>query len=464
MYGCYFAVTAVLLLLMWPGTWSWDDLYTLVNISAYENWDPWQHILTGAYQSVLLQVLPFPGGIILQQNIIISVCVAFIVTKLEYTFPLRTLKHKPLDLFVKVLPFLAPPVLIYQFSGYRLGMYIYLELVLLVILLCAWKDKKEWSVPYLLLFVFLAVVVSLWRTESFLYLPLVLILVPCIRGDILPKSKKVVTLVLVLAGFLGIYKLQSAALGQDNYQLMSVMRPVCEVVRHADAAEDAEELATIDKVLNVEQINENPDVDGEQMFWMEGTVREGYAPEDYSALLHSFVKLSMKYPKVVLSERANLFLRGSGVTGRPVTCAHFAVEAYEPNTFVDAAKVTQKKGWFANKPISVDVRRATINALSCRKTNGTHMQKPYRVLWNALIPEAILLAAWIATLCKKKWWAFGILTAVLLRLPIIFLTEPSGWFMYVLSFYLLGYTTLVYSLLLKRKSKTEKEKEPSSHE
>lgn len=448
--GCYFAVMLVFLLLMWPGTWSWDDLFTLEKISTYQSFDPWQHIITGAYQSVLLQILPFPGGVILLQNAIISVCVAFLVTKLEASFPLRTLPNKALDIFVKVLPFLLPPVLIYQFSGYRLGLYIYLELVLLVMLLCAWKDKEEWSVSYLLLFVFLAVIVSLWRTESFLYLILVLVMIPCIKRDVLPKAKKAVCLALVVIGFLGIYKVQSVSLGQDNYQLMSVMRPVCEVVRHADPTTDAEELSVIDQVLNVDEIIANPNIDGEQMFWRENTVRDSYTQEDYSNLLKSFVSLSKKYPGVVLRERTALFVRGSGLTGNPVTCSPYAAAAYDPDTTIEAAVETQSKHWIGNRPISRSVRKNTINALSCRKPNGTFMQKPYRVVWNAIIPEVILLAAWVVCIVKKKWWPFGILTAVLLKLPIIFLTEPSGWFMYVLSFYLLGYTLLVYRLLGRR--------------
>ncbi len=462
-FGCYFAITVVLLLLMWPGTWSWDDIAMLDTISTYESWNPWHHFITGAYQSVFLQILPFPGGIIFLQELVISICVAFVVTKLEQSFHLHTFSNKYLDIFIKVLPFLAPPVLIYQFSGYRLALYIYVELVMLVMLLCAWKDKKEWSVPYLLLFCFLAVLAANWRTESFLYLPLVLVLIPCVRKDVLPKAKKVACLALVVIGFLGVYKFQSYALGNDNYTLMSFMRPTAELVRSADAEEDADNLAAIDKVVSVQVILDNPDIDGEHIQLRTDAVRD-YTDDEFSAFIKSFLSMSAKYPKVVLKERVTLFVHASGALGDAVTCTPTAVGSFEPGSTLSTADILRKHNWAGSKPISVDVRRAVINFLSCRKSNGTYMQKPYRLVWNALIPEAILLAAWIATLAKKKWWAFGILTAVLLRLPIIFLTEPSGWFMYVLSFYLLGYTTLVYSLLLKRNSKTEKEKETPSHE
>jgi len=67
-----------------------------------------------------------------------------------------------------------------------------------------------------------------------------------------------------------------------------------------------------------------------------------------------------------------------------------------------------------------------------------------RVVWNAIIPELILLYAWVKACCKKKWYFAGILTAILAKLAIIVLTQPSDWFMYVLSFYLLGYVAVVF--------------------
>lgn len=61
-FKVYFSVMMLLLLVLWPGTWAWDDLGTLSAISYYEGWNAWQHVLTGVYQDVLLQILPFPGG------------------------------------------------------------------------------------------------------------------------------------------------------------------------------------------------------------------------------------------------------------------------------------------------------------------------------------------------------------------------------------------------------------------
>ena len=470
-FAVYFPITLVFLLLLWPGTWSWDDIFTLERISTYESWDPWQHILTGAYDTVLLNVLPFPGGLIFLQNILVSVCVAFVVPKLESTFHLRRIPFWPADTLVKVLPFLLPPVLTYQFSGYRLGMYIYVELVALVMLLCAWKDKKEWSWKYTFLFTLLAVDTCLWRTESLVYVPFILLLLLCTRKDVLPKAKKVVSMALVVVCFVGIYGFQSKLIGNDSYQVMSLMRPTAVLVRAADDKADAEDLAAIDKVVSVEAIRAKDDLNGEQLFWEDDVLREGFTADEYSAMSGAMVNLAKKYPKVVLTERWELFVKGSGWDADTVRCLPYSMEAYRPGSDIDSALILQNHQWPGNTPISREVRERTIHFLGLRKMNGTLKQKSNKLLWNAFIPEAVLLAAWLLCLALRKWWPFGLLSAVLLKLPVVFLTEPARWFMYQLSFYLLGFTVLVYGVyvlagwyIAKRAAKQTDNKETVNNE
>lgn len=189
-FKVYFLLMMFFLLIVWPGTWAWDDLNTLNKISTYEGWNPWQHILTGIYQDILLQILPFPGGIILLQNVIISVCVAFVVTKLESSFDIGRLRNPVIDSMVKLFPFFTPPLLLYQFSGYRMGMYVYLELVVLVMLICAWKEPVTWSWTQLLLFSALSVIIASWRTESFFYVPGIGLLVLFVKNTVLTPPKK----------------------------------------------------------------------------------------------------------------------------------------------------------------------------------------------------------------------------------------------------------------------------------
>ena len=150
---------------------------------------------------------------------------------------------------------------------------------------------------------------------------------------------------------------------------------------------------------------------------------------------------------MVLTERWELFVKGSGWDADTVRCLPYSMEAYRPGSDSDSAIILQNHQWPGNTPISREVRERTIHFLGLRKMNGTLKQKSNKLLWNAFIPEAVLVLAWLLCLALRKWWPFGILSAVLLKLPVVFLTEPARWFMYQLSFYLLGFTVLVYGVL-----------------
>lgn len=437
----YFAILMGLLVILWPGTWSWDDAITLNVLCYYDTFFPWQHILTGIYQDVLLQFLPFPGGLILLQNGIIALCVAYCVTKLEVAFSLKHLSNPLLDILLKLLPFLLPPVLMYQFSGYRMGLYVYLDLTMLVMLLCAGKNDSPWSWGKVLLFSFLSVIVTVWRTEALVYIPGLVLLLALIRRDTLTWAKKGLCVLLIQCGFVGLNQWQSQELGDANYQIASLMRPCVELVRAADPTRDAQELSAIDSVVILEVIYSHPSENGENLYWFGDCVRD-YPPEAYGDFLKAMVKLSLKYPKVVFLERWNLFLEGSGITGASVDnieTARFFDEDYTSG----AKTVTIFKGWFAYEPIFKGARKQTIYWIN-GLTSGGQPTIAYRLIWNAIIPELILAFVWLRLLIQKKWYPWLLCSMVLAKLGIVFLTQPSRWLMYVLPFYLLGYAYLTF--------------------
>ena len=447
----YLGIMLLLLLLFWPGTWTFDDLWTLVGISSYTMWSPWQHVLSGAYQDVLLQILPFPAGIIFLQNVIISLCVAFTVVKLEQILKIPVIKNKILDTGIKVLPFLLPPVIMYQFSGYRIGLYVYLELVMIVILIDVKRSARQWDLSYLLLFVFLCVIVSTWRTESFVYIPVISILLFSLPKSIVANRKKFMSVILILIGVFGISKFQSWALGDANYEVMSLMRPCAELVRNADPVADADDLKAIDKVASVKVIMDNPWANGEFLYWTTPCIRnrnedpsDDFTPEEYRRFQKAIVRLALKYPKVVIIERLNLFIDGSGINGKSTANVEFTSKLYDLDNGNEAARRVLEKGWFASYPPSIEFRKAFIRSFGMINGNNSFIAALRRIIWNAIIPELVLIYAWMKVCFKKEWYYFGILTAILSKLGIVVLTQPSNWFMYVLSFYLLGYVLAIF--------------------
>lgn len=449
----HFSLMMVLLLILWPGTWAWDDLWVLNALQNYRSFVPWQHILTGIYQDVLLQILPFPGGIIFLQNILVSLCVAFSVMKLERAFKIKQIRNCFLDILLKILPFLLPPVLMYQFSGYRMGLYIYLELVMFVFIIYAYKEKQKWSWNYILLFSVITIVVSTWRTESFIYIPCVCIFLFLIPQNYISKRKKIISITLIVFGFIGLTNYQNNALGNNNYQIISLLRPAAELVRIADNVDDAEELIIMDKVTDIMIIRNNPLFNGERLYWDTKCVRnindnkyDDYTNEDYHNYLKAFIKLSLKYPEVVINERWNVFCIGAGITGQPINNVTNAAKLFEKNSGNRAAESTLKRGWISNSPVFKKIRKAVIYAFGGMKSDGKAIYLLQRSMWNAIIPIIILLGCWIKTLIKKEFLYWILSSALVIKLLVVILTQPSSWFMYLLSFYLLGYTLLTYMI------------------
>jgi hypothetical protein len=170
-------------------------------------------------------------------------------------------------------------------------------------------------------------------------------------------------------------------------------------------------------------------------------IRSGYSDEEYDEFVSALVHLSLKYPKVVATERWNLFLHSTGMTGNVTMNAADAINAFNEeniNTF------TAGSNWVGIRPVSVPVRSRLINILCGWTMAGEQVGLYQRLIWNAIIPLVFLLYGWVKSIASKNMYAWLLLTALLIRVPIVALAQPSNWIMYFLSFYLCGYAFLVY--------------------
>lgn len=75
-----------------------------------------------------------------------------------------------------------------------------------------------------------------------------------------------------------------------------------------------------------------------------------------------------------------------------------------------------------------------------------------------MIPLGVILISCLVFVYKKKWMIVTALSVVLAKFLVVVLTQPTGWLMYYLSFYLMGYIILVQGCFLlsyKRKATRE---------
>lgn len=438
------SVLLILLLFLWPG----DDIWILHNDQFYRL-TPWQHILSGFWHILCLQFIPTPGGIILMQLIVAAACITYIVTKVQDIF-FSSFEYKDLKKRTGffLLPFFFPPVLMYLYSGYRIGLYIFLEAALLISLISL-KYDKDCTVQKLISIAALTVVVASWRTEAFIYV-LITSMAMLMMKNICQKEK-VATVALVCIMFFGITFAQEKMLHSDNYKLMSTLRPLAELIKVADKDGDCDELASIDKVINLATVYKNPGANGETLYWVYHVVRNNYTKQEYRNYIKSIVNLSYKYPVVVFNERYRVLLASSSMHNNiAINNTYGARTLFYKNKLENmhdgSKQYFQKLQSPASKPVFMKMREKVIRLLGCMKSDFS-LYSMYKVIWNHLIPTCFIMVFFIYQGCKKNYWICGILIGLILKWPIVFVTSPSGWFMYYLSFYLIGYMILVYSLL-----------------
>lgn len=449
-------IRTVYLLMIWPGTWAHDDLRLAQYIYTYDvNKTSWHHILSGIFLSTLLQILPFNGGVIWLQNLICSLFSAFIIVKVENRFDLKKLKNKYLDIFVKQIPFLLPPILRYQMSGYRMGIYVIIEAAFLTMVICDDTEIFKKSFMYKLGFAACGMLTLAWRSESVVYLPFVIVwlIYALVKEHCKNWKPLLLTSVLLFGSYFTIQKIQAEIEGDNTYEIMSTLRPGVALIQEANAHGDTKEFDKIDKVLKMRRVLNNPEMSGEVQYWLFGDyIREGYSRKEYTDYLVSLVKLGLKYPGCMLAERWNVFMEAAnnlGTTHNGVIESSNLYGEFDEYMDIDCKPFfASENNWILNKPINEKLRTTLIRWQIFLKSDDT-FSILYVLFWNLALPILAIFCAWIETIKNKKWTFFIMLTGVLCKIPVIFITEPERWFMYWLSLYCVGTILMFFELFEK---------------
>lgn len=463
----YFSLIFIVMLLVWPGTWCYDDILVLDSARRYIIFG-WQHSLSSIWQIILAETIPFVGGIIFLQNLFISIMVSFTIVKIETTFNLY-LKNKFFDILVKLLPFLMFPILRYQFSGYRMGIYTFIEMAFLAMAFCAVKEKEKWSKEYLSLFVFLTILVSTWRSEGIFYLILALIVIFIFKKFEPIYTKKIASCLLIV-GVILLNILQKDCLGEEmakDYVFVSTIRQCIYLVRHSDKIKDAKEIETIGKLVNLKIVSQHPDLKGDELWYnfaytddetvrTNSFVKTNYSKKTLNKYLNAYLSLVIKHQDKYQKERWDTFYEAAGMLylkNRPKNLILHMAYLYDQTT-ICAKKFTCLAKY--NNAISKNVRANTILALCCY---GPKLKWLNYFEWNLLIPLSILIVFLIYLLASKKMKYMTVMSFALLKTLIVYFTSPCALLMYYLPIYLLGYIVLVFAILALKNKKYIKEKE-----
>lgn len=437
----YYSICLILMVLIWPGTWFWDDICTLENIKNYRSLFAWQHILTGLYLDILLNIIPTPGGAIVLQLGIISIIVSYVITKLEFSFNLPKFTHSYLDIIVKCIPFMLPPIILFQYSGYRIGIYMFLELCSIVMLVCSKRENTDWSKTKFYTFVALCILVSTWRSEAALYLPLICILIFFVNKKVLSKVRKLKFIAIFFLGFSIVSFAQKILLGNDNYLIISICNISTELVHHMDRNKFKNELAIFDKFIPIAIIDKNPSMTGTDHFWNEN-VKTNTTRQDLKEYIMAIIKLSFEYPTVVLHERNRYFWEA--MYGRQLWSID-TTSVFDTNTKFNTGILYKNSKWIFKLPISTNLRKKFLETIFLKNQLNSI---PAKIMWNNFIPTVFLLIFTTALLVRKQWFYSAVLLIVLSKISIIYMTSPASLFMYFVSYYFLGYSVFMFSVFI----------------
>ena len=424
----YFVIEWILLILVWPGIWRMDE-FGVLNASLQLMPHFWQNYLTSIWYVFSLMLFPFPSGVILVQCGIIALIVGYLLNLIEQK---KIFKHGWM-IYLCFTPFLLLPVLDSNLYPVRLGIYAFLELLMIGLLYFKQDDPQE-KIPFGLLII--GALVTVIRAEAIYYVlvfPIVLILFFRTRN----KKPEIIKWILIYVGFTLLLwtpqKIGESFQSKDKYDITSMILPLVPMVEEASTKpECASLLDEIDKVLDVDSLLEGArqNKSGISIFWSnENLVREEYTKKDYATFKAAYYKLILKCPTAFFKERTKTFLESQDLLEDTTTL------------FSSSGNANHEKfrQYPLAMPISKDLRNQVISILELREFGKyDHKLKGYSILYSVQIPLLFLICLGFLLVWKKKWKEACLIGAVCIKGVLVFLTAPSRLFMYYYPIYLVG--------------------------
>lgn len=434
----HMGILLVFMLLLWPGTWSWDDIRVL-NLSRTYDFVQWQHYLSSVAVILSAYFLPSAAGVVIVQLVIVAGVTGYSLALLDLLYLDIGRKYHGLAVLVAELAFLMPPILFYDYSKFRNSLCIYLELLLFALVWRMVKFPKLFKLPHVLLLLVVAVLVASWRSENFYYAFLVFGLLLFAVGRTFWKRCLAGTLAVCLAVF-AIGQRNTDLIGNHNYEIMAIINPAVTLIRTAESRPDGlseGQRQSVEAVIDWNSMMEQPYRDGPTLFW-EGGVK-GYTSEEYRAFQKTYVQMILRYPLIFLQERGEMFWNTLG----------FNDSQYDPyvrtiNIFVPGS--IEAESWQENgEALNVSLRAQTIRLLTGRRTDGSKNLGNH-LFWNLLPPMLFAAAVLEYGFLRRKWLLVYVGLCNLCKVPLIFLTAPDTYFMYYMSVYLFGYVVAFFAL------------------
>lgn len=459
----YLILTLIVLVIVWPGCWGNDDLDVLRLARTLEP-NSWQHFLTSAVFILCLMFIPLPGGIVLIQTLLIAGVVGCFLAAAE-TLARERLAQPPARGWFALLyiPFLLPPVILHNMQPFRSTWSTWTELFTVFLLVWWYLRGRRITAGQLAVLTGLGILTASWRSESIYYIAALPVLLAFLAGKKLLRPVAAVLSCCVLwAGTLACNAYSNVLMGEAwVYQRVALTYQAAALVQDADPVEDAEALAMIDPIFDVQKCRDLSNLHGPEL--RDAIVRSDadLTEADWKACQKGIIQLALKYPGSLLRERLGVFF--NTVQQHQVLSNQKLAFATTVLLYTDPPEAMRdsQKDFLYNSigawPLNQQFRQDFIMTLSYRDDGlGVLVD----ATWWMLPSFALLFAGAVVLLVRRKWMLFFAAGALAARVPLVFLTAPDTYFMYYLTPYIAGYALaaagLLYAVLLHKKKKLER--------
>ena len=429
----------VFLLLAYPGTWSLDDIH-IVNNAAFYNTTPWQHFFSGMFQILCLQTIPFVFSVPLIQVLFNALMYSYCVVTLAKIFTKTPRQKLILEIILSVF-FIFPPVLFYMLSGFRMGIYQFLELYLLTKLLAIFYDKTHKLTTLKLIEVtFFTIIVGSWRSECFFFPFILLIFLLLLGKERIKRTTAFIMAGISLVSVMYIGMINDKLIGNHDYTLINTIAPVYEIIKENDI--DPVMLKICEEIIDLNLIESNPDV----LYSPNGCIRKNYTEYEYKEYLITVIILIQKYPETFLKNRYNNIIKFIFDTNQNKIYPYgYAIRNFTKN-YDGVNWFNSLNDSFLYSPINLELRNNVIAALSGIKEyniNDINSSVEFNVLhycfYKFIIPVILFTLSLLLILIRRKWYLILPNLIILLQFIIIFFTAPTANFFYYLPIYIFLY-------------------------
>lgn len=441
-FGTYFGISMILLIVTWPGIWVWDE-FNILHLSSYLEFLYWQNYLSSVTYILSLMIIPFPAGIVICQLFLISIIITFIIE-------VSAIK----SIWIYFIILFLPPIILHNLIPIRATLFAYF-LLFVVFYFYYYLNKLETLkiVNFIPLFIFVPIIV-IWKSEGIVLLPFILFMLYWVsKNKISWKKLGIVFGVLLLLIFI-VRKPQNdwskkEYMISNEYNVLTMLNPLSMMLQEKKLNKFEELKPQLSKYINLDVLKKYPDYKENKAFWNEKEkLFVSSRKEDFNSFKNAFVTLVKANPAVFFKYRWKTFEVTAGFINDP--------SRRNRNGLVENTDLVPIKNFVHDNQLCTvlfpNARTQFINILEgsslSNKEKSTFI---FHVTWNIIFVLILLIGITLYSIYYRDMLLF-LINIMLWSLTIgLFLTAPASYFMYYFPVYLVT-VLLFFSLVLKKKT------------